>query len=48
MALKSTLESTKARLNALLTYVNEITGADDTSIGDAIHTLADGFGGGVD
>lgn len=46
MALKTTLESTKARLNALLTYANETTGADDTSIGDAIQTLCAGYGGG--
>jgi len=46
MALKSTLESAKARLNALLTYANETTGADDTNIGDAINTLCAGYGGG--
>ena len=46
MALKSTLESTKARLDALLTYANETTGESDTSIGDAIQTLCAGFGGG--
>ena len=50
MALKSTLESTKARLNALLTYANETTGESDTSIGDAIQTLCSGYnpgGGGI-
>lgn len=46
MALKSALESTKARLNALLTYANETTGESDTSIGDAIQTLCAGYGGG--
>lgn len=46
MALKSTLESAKARLDALLTYANETTGESDTSIGDAIQTLCAGFGGG--
>ena len=45
MSLKSTLESTKARLNALLTYANETTGKSDTSIGDAIQTLCAGYGG---
>lgn len=44
--LKTTLEDTKDRLNALLTYANEVTGESDTSIGDAIHTLADGYGSG--
>jgi hypothetical protein len=46
MALKSTLESAKARLDALLTYANETTGESDTSIGDAIQTLCAGYGGG--
>lgn len=43
MALKSTLEDTKDRLDALLTYANSVTGAEDTSVGDAIETLADGY-----
>lgn len=47
MALKSTLESAKARLDALLTYANETTGESDTSIGDAIETLCAGYAGGV-
>ena len=46
MALKSTLESAEARLDALLTYANETTGESDTSIGDAIQPLCAGFGGG--
>lgn len=46
MALKSTLESAKARLDALLTFANETTGESDTSIGDAIQTLCAGYGGG--
>lgn len=46
MSLKSTLESTKARLDALLSYANETTGENDTSIGDAIQTLCAGYGGG--
>ena len=47
MALKTTLEDTKDRLDALLTYANEITGADDINIGDAIERLADGYGSGI-
>lgn len=35
-----------ARLAALLTYANETTGAGDTSIGDAVRTLVDGYGAG--
>ncbi len=46
MALKTTLEDTKDRLDALLTYANGVTGESDTSIGDAIETLADGYGQG--
>jgi len=46
MALKTTLEDTQDRLEALLTYANSVTGADDTSLGDAIETLANGYGSG--
>lgn len=46
MALKSTLDDIKDRLDALLTYANGVTGESDTSIGDAIQTLADGYGQG--
>ena len=46
MALKSTLESAKSRLDALLTFANETTGESDTSIGDAIQPLCAGYGGG--
>lgn len=44
--LKTTLDDTKDRLDALLTYANSVTGADDTSVGDAIETLANGYGSG--
>lgn len=44
--LKTTLEDTQDRLDALLTYANSVTGASDTSIGDAIERLADGYGSG--
>lgn len=47
MSLASILTDVKSRLAALLTFANEKTGAADTSIGDAIHTLADGYGGGA-
>lgn len=46
MALKTTLDDIKDRLDALLTYANGVTGESDTSIGDAIETLADGYGQG--
>ena len=46
MSLASVLQDTKARLDALLVYANETTGQSDVSIGDAIRTLTDGFGGG--
>jgi len=46
MALKTTLEDTQDRLEALLTYANSVTGASDTSLGDAIETLANGYGSG--
>lgn len=44
MAIKQTLEDSKSKLDALLTYANGVTGAEDTNIGDAIKTLCDGFG----
>lgn len=46
MAIKQTLEDSKSRLDALLTYANGVTGAEDTNIGDAIKTLCDGYGRG--
>lgn len=46
MSIKSNLESSKSKLDALLTYANGVTGASDVSIGDAIRTLAEGYGGG--
>ena len=33
-------------INALITYANSVTGASDTTLSDAVHTLADGYGGG--
>lgn len=32
-------------INALTTYANGITGASDTTLSDAVRTLADGYGG---
>ena len=46
MALKSTLDSVKSRLDALLLYANSVTGASDTCIGDAIQTLTQQIRGG--
>ena len=34
-------------INALTTYANEITGASDTTLSDAVHTLASGYGVGT-
>ena len=33
-------------INALTTYANEVTGASDTTLSDAVHTLASGYGRG--
>ena len=33
-------------INALTAYANEVTGASDTTLSDAVHTLANGYGGG--
>ena len=33
-------------INALTTYSNEVTGASDTTLSDAVQTLASGYGGG--
>lgn len=33
-------------INALTTYANEVTGASDINLSDAVHTLASGYGGG--
>lgn len=33
-------------INALTTYANEVTGASDTTLSDAVHTLVDGYGQG--
>lgn len=46
MSIVSVLQDTKARLDSLLSFANETTGQSDASIGDAIRTLTDGYGGG--
>lgn len=46
MALTDVLTDIKSRLNALVTYANGVTGASDTSVGDAVRTLAAGYGQG--
>jgi len=33
-------------INALTTYANEVTGGSDTTLSDAVHTLASGYGQG--
>ena len=45
MAIKQTLQESKDKLDALLAYANGTTGQADVSIGDAIKTLCDGYGG---
>lgn len=40
MPVRETLNEIKSKLTALLTYANSVTGAEDTSVGDAIETLA--------
>ena len=32
-------------INALTTYANDVTGASDTTLSDAVHTLGSGYGG---
>lgn len=44
--LKDKLTQIKDEDNALLSYANERTGSNDTKLGDAVKTLADGFGSG--
>ena len=46
MSIKETLTESKNKLDALLDFANNTTGNSDTNIGDAIKTLADGFGQG--
>lgn len=45
MSVRETLTEIKSKLTALLTYSNGVTGESDTSIGDAIQTLSEGYGG---
>lgn len=40
------LTASKNGLDALLAYANGVTGGADANIGDAIRTLADGYGQG--
>jgi len=35
-----------SEIQALITYANEVTGEADTTLGEAVHTLADGYGQG--
>lgn len=46
MAIKDTLQDSKNRLDSLLDYANGVTGKEDTSLGDAVKTLCDGYGQG--
>lgn len=46
MTIGEQLNATADAMDALLTYANGITGAADTNIGDAVKTLADGYGQG--
>lgn len=38
--------SLTSRIQALTSYANEVTGASDTTLADAVATLADGYGSG--
>jgi len=40
--------SLTSRIQALTAYANEVTGASDTTLSDAVATLAEGYGGGGD
>ena len=46
MGLTEKLIQIKSETDALLEYANQATNAGDTKLGDAIRTLADGFGKG--
>ena len=46
MGLSENLAEIKSKADALIDYANDITGAEDTTLGDAVKTLADGYGGG--
>lgn len=46
MALADKLRTIKTNLSSLLTYANGVTGKADVSIGEAVRSLADGYGGG--
>ena len=37
-----------SKIEALIAYANETTGKSDTKLGDAVKSLADGYGGGGD
>lgn len=45
MSVKGNLDELKGALTALLAYANGVTGASDTSVGDAVHTIGTGYGG---
>lgn len=46
MALIDKLENIQSQTEALLDYANGVTGGADERLGDAVKTLAEGFGGG--
>lgn len=46
MGLVENLTSIKSQITSLITYANTTTGKSDTTIGDAIDSLVDGYGGG--
>ena len=46
MALKEKLIEAKSEVEALLAYANETTGKTDVNLGEAVKTLADGYGQG--
>lgn len=46
MSVKTRIQDVTDSINRLIDYANGTTGASDTRIGDAIKTLANGYGGG--
>lgn len=46
MSLTEKLSTIGSEAEALLAYANDVTGASDSRLGDAVRTLADGYGHG--
>ena len=46
MGLSENLTEIKSKADAMIAYANDVTGGSDATLGDAIKTLADGYGQG--